>query len=77
MAAASNTPTAFRSHVRDSQPEAYVPQQAPSSPSGEGAYDPLTMFTFADIEGQPIPDDQIDLLLPLRRVEWEQGRKEP
>jgi hypothetical protein len=32
---------------------------------------------FADIEGQPIPDDQIDLLLALRRVERERGRKEP
>jgi hypothetical protein len=31
---------------------------------------------FAEIEGQPIPDEQIDLLLALRRVEREQGRKE-
>jgi hypothetical protein len=32
---------------------------------------------FAEIEGQPLPDDQIDLLLALRRVERELGRKEP
>jgi hypothetical protein len=31
---------------------------------------------FAEIEGQPIPDEQIDLLLALRRVERELGRKE-
>jgi len=31
---------------------------------------------FAEIEGQPIPDDQIDLLLALRRVERERGRRE-
>ncbi|MBQ0823674.1 hypothetical protein HPT29_019565 [Microvirga terrae] len=31
---------------------------------------------FAEIEGQPIPDDQIDLLLALRRAERELGRKE-
>ena len=31
---------------------------------------------FAEIEGQPIPDEQIDLLLALRRVERERGRKE-
>lgn len=30
---------------------------------------------FAEIEGQPIPDDQIDLLLALRRVERELGYK--
>ncbi|WP_262296170.1 hypothetical protein [Microvirga sesbaniae] len=32
---------------------------------------------FAEIEGQPIPDDQIDLLLALRRAERELARKEP
>jgi hypothetical protein len=32
---------------------------------------------FAGVEGDPIPDDQIDLLLALRRVERERGRKEP
>jgi hypothetical protein len=32
---------------------------------------------FAEIEGQPIPDEQVDLLLALRRVERELGRKEP
>jgi hypothetical protein len=32
---------------------------------------------FAEIEGEPIPDDQIDLLLALRRVERDLGRKEP
>ena len=31
---------------------------------------------FAEIEGQPIPDEQVDLLLALRRVERELGRKE-
>jgi hypothetical protein len=31
---------------------------------------------FAEIEGQPIPDDHVDLLLALRRVERERGRKE-
>jgi hypothetical protein len=31
---------------------------------------------YAEIEGQPIPDDQINLLLALRRVERELGRKE-
>jgi hypothetical protein len=30
---------------------------------------------FAEIEGQPIPDEQVDLLLALRRVERELGRK--
>jgi hypothetical protein len=32
---------------------------------------------FAGIEGEPIPDGQIDLLLALRRVERDLGRKEP
>jgi hypothetical protein len=32
---------------------------------------------FAEIEGQPIPDDQINLLLALRRVERELGRQQP
>jgi hypothetical protein len=32
---------------------------------------------FAEIEGKPIPDDQIDLLLALRRIERDLGRKEP
>ena len=31
---------------------------------------------FAEIEGQPIPDEQIDLLLALRRVERELGRRQ-
>ncbi|MBM6579565.1 hypothetical protein ILT44_05170 [Microvirga sp. BT689] len=31
---------------------------------------------FAEIEGQPIPDEQVDLLLALRRVERELGRKD-
>jgi hypothetical protein len=31
---------------------------------------------FAKIEGLPIPDEQIDLLLALRRVERERGSKE-
>jgi hypothetical protein len=31
---------------------------------------------FAEIEGQPIPDEQIDLLLALRRIERERGHKE-
>ena len=31
---------------------------------------------FAEIEGQPLTDEQIDLLLALRRVERERGRKE-
>jgi hypothetical protein len=31
---------------------------------------------FAEIEGQPIPDEQIDLLLALRRVERELGRND-
>ncbi|ANY84939.1 hypothetical protein BB934_42690 (plasmid) [Microvirga ossetica] len=31
---------------------------------------------YAEIEGQPIPNDQIDLLLALRRAERELGRKE-
>ena len=31
---------------------------------------------FAEIEGQPIPDEQVDLLLTLRRVERELGRRE-
>jgi hypothetical protein len=31
---------------------------------------------FADVEGQPIPDEQVDLLLALRRVERELGRRE-
>ena len=30
---------------------------------------------FAEIEAQPIPDEQIDLLLALRRIERELGRK--
>jgi hypothetical protein len=32
---------------------------------------------FAEIEGEPIPTDQIDLLLALRRAERELARKEP
>ncbi|SCX91754.1 hypothetical protein [Microvirga guangxiensis] len=31
---------------------------------------------FAEIEGQPITDEQIDLLLALRRAERELGRNE-
>jgi hypothetical protein len=31
---------------------------------------------FAEIEGQPLTDEQIDLLLALRRVERERVRKE-
>lgn len=31
---------------------------------------------FAEIEGEPIPDDQIDLLLALRRVERDLGREQ-
>jgi hypothetical protein len=31
---------------------------------------------FAEIEGQPIPDEQIDLLLALRWAERELARKE-
>ncbi len=31
---------------------------------------------FAEIEGQPIPDEQIDLLLALRRAERELARRE-
>ena len=32
---------------------------------------------FAGVEGDPIPDDQIDLLIALRRVERERGRQSP
>jgi hypothetical protein len=31
---------------------------------------------LAEIEGLPIPDEQVDLLLALRRVERERGAKE-
>ena len=31
-------------------------------------------IVYAEIEGQPIPDEQIDLLLALRRAERELGR---
>ena len=31
---------------------------------------------FAEIEEQPIPDDQIDLLLALRRIERDLRRRE-
>ena len=31
---------------------------------------------FAEVEAEPLPNDQIDLLLALRRVERELGRRE-
>jgi hypothetical protein len=49
------------------------PQLGPDAREHIGAH---LQVTYAEIEGQPIPDDQIDLLLALRRVERELGRKE-
>jgi hypothetical protein len=50
------------------------PQLGPDAREHIGAY---LQAIFAEIAGQPLPDDQIDLLLALRRVERELGRKEP
>ena len=51
-----------------------VPPLAPDARQQIGAQ---LKVVFADIEGEPLPDDQIDLLLALRRVERALGRKEP
>ena len=50
-----------------------APPLAPDTRKHLGAH---LQVVFAEIEGEPIPDDQIDLLLALRRVERELGRKE-
>ena len=48
------------------------PPLAPDTRKHLGAH---LQAVFAEIEGEPIPDDQIDLLLALRRVERDLGRK--
>ena len=50
-----------------------TPPLAPDTRKHIGAQ---LQVVFADIEGEPIPDDQIDLLLALRRAERELGRRE-
>lgn len=47
------------------------------SPDAQEQIGTHLQIMFADIEGQPLTDDQIDLLLALRRVERERGRKGP
>ena len=50
-----------------------APQLGPEAREHIGAH---LQAVFAEVEGEPIPDDQIDLLLALRRVERELGRRE-
>lgn len=50
------------------------PRLGPDAQEHIGAH---LQAVFAEIEGQPLPDEQVDLLLALRRVERELGRKEP
>ena len=49
-----------------------APPLAPDTRKHRGAH---LQAVFAEIEEAPIPDDQIDLLLALRRVERDLGRK--
>ena len=53
--------------------EAARPRLEPDARKRIGAH---LQAIFAEIEGQPLTDEQIDLLLALRRVERERGRKE-
>ena len=50
-----------------------APPLAPDARKHIGAQ---LQVVYANIEGEPIPNDQIDLLLALRRAERELGRRE-
>ncbi|WP_442931651.1 NepR family anti-sigma factor [Microvirga sp. CF3062] len=49
------------------------PRLGPDAREHIGAH---LQIVYAEIEGQPIPDEQVDLLLALRRAERELSRKE-
>lgn len=52
------------------------PAAPPLAPDAQEHIGAQLQVVFAGIEGEPIPNDQIDLLLALRRVEREPERKE-
>lgn len=54
-------------------PDQKIPRLGPDAREHIGAH---LQAVYAEIEGQPIPNEQIDSLLALRRVERELGRKE-
>ncbi|WP_114947871.1 NepR family anti-sigma factor [Microvirga calopogonii] len=59
--------------------EGNLDQKKPHPRLGSDAWEQIgahLQAVFAEIEGQPIPDEQVDLLLALRRAERERGRKE-
>jgi hypothetical protein len=52
------------------------PTAPPLAPAAREHIGAQLQVVFAGIEGEPIPNDQIDLLLALRRVERDLERKE-